>query len=353
MSTSPAEDSGRKKRTAPWSPDEIDRDNKKKGDGTTGYCAVDREREVLDTIPEGAMPRASPASLRQRVIIKVRRKTGGGGDTAYSIIKMQNGNLIPFIEKPVTTLSVLTEPGADLEKGFTAVPFGPEQSHSRIQLLQGMMDADEKARAGVAQTPTAKGFCVYLARNKNPEGKEANQGWIDRGYGHLTLSPQSGHLLVYGHESKRPILNATVPLTKNPWGVTITSPSASSSPEFAFVVMLDDTSGVSLGRRTFQVMFANHHKCMRFLDLFMRASARPQEAETANSSSSSCTTLVPVNVVAHKSDDESINGSDIEGAHESDDESFEEDDFYPASQDIFLNGQALAAKLMDELKTEA
>eukprot|EP00978_Attheya_sp_CCMP212_P020120 scaffold57218_cov40-Attheya_sp.AAC.2 len=94
--------------------------------------------------------------------------------------------------------------------------------------------------------------------------------------------------------------------------------------------MLDDTSGVSLGRRTFQVMFANHHKCMCFLDLFMRASARPQEAETANSSSSSCITLVPVNV-AHKSDDESINGSDIEEAHhENDDESFEEDDFYPA-----------------------
>eukprot|EP00978_Attheya_sp_CCMP212_P038661 scaffold193820_cov46-Attheya_sp.AAC.1 len=84
----------------------------------------------------------------------------------------------------------------------------------------------------------------------------------------------------------------------------------------------------------------------------MRASAHPQEAETANSSSSSCTTLVPVNV-AHKSDDESINGSDIEYANENDDDSFEEDDFYPASQDIFLNGQALAPKLMDELKTEA
>eukprot|EP00978_Attheya_sp_CCMP212_P020119 scaffold57218_cov40-Attheya_sp.AAC.1 len=158
------------------------------------------------------------------VIIKVNRRTGGAGDTTtYSIIKMKNGNHIPFIEKPVTTLSVLTEPGADLEKGFDAVPFGPEQSNSRIQLLQGIMDADEKARA-VVQTPTAKGFCVYLARNKNPEGEEANQGWIDRGYGHLTLSPQSGHLLVYGRESKRPILNATVPLTKNPWGVTITRP---------------------------------------------------------------------------------------------------------------------------------
>eukprot|EP00978_Attheya_sp_CCMP212_P003018 scaffold6182_cov36-Attheya_sp.AAC.1 len=95
--------------------------------------AVVQEREVLDTIPEGAMPKASPASLRQRVIIKVNRRTGGAGDTTtYSIIKMKNGNHIPFIEKPVMTLSVLTEPGADLEKGFDAVPFGPEQSHSRI-----------------------------------------------------------------------------------------------------------------------------------------------------------------------------------------------------------------------------
>jgi hypothetical protein len=42
MNTTPAEDNGdRNKRFAPWRPDELNWDKKKKGDGTSGYdCAV-------------------------------------------------------------------------------------------------------------------------------------------------------------------------------------------------------------------------------------------------------------------------------------------------------------------------
>ena len=117
MNTPPAEDNGdRKKRFAPWSPDELNRDKKKKGDGTSGYdCAVVRNR---DMIPEGTgIPKASPTFLKPRKIIKVRRTNEEGGIT-YSLIRLKNGFSIPFFEKPVTTLSILTEPGADLEEGF-------------------------------------------------------------------------------------------------------------------------------------------------------------------------------------------------------------------------------------------
>jgi hypothetical protein len=69
-------------------------------------------------IPEGTgIPKASPTFLKQRKIIKVRRTNEEGGIT-YSLIRLKNGFSIPFFEKPVTTLSILTEPGADLEEGF-------------------------------------------------------------------------------------------------------------------------------------------------------------------------------------------------------------------------------------------
>ena len=84
-----ADDDGQKKRHAPWSPDRASHPQKKTRDGMV--FPERRERSPNKETPIG-FPLASPETLKQREMVKIVRKKGGGkGDevTKFTMIKMK------------------------------------------------------------------------------------------------------------------------------------------------------------------------------------------------------------------------------------------------------------------------
>jgi hypothetical protein len=327
--TDKMDDDLQKKRAAPWSPDATSRPPHKK---TTNGRVVSERRDssLLIETPFG-IPQASPASLKQRAMVKVIRKKGVGEECAgvkYSIIKTRNGSSIPFIRKAIKTVSfsVDQEDNSISEIQYLSTnPTRSETMHSRLQLLQGILLNTEKEE-GVpllengGRQEKQQSFNVYLARQTNPnERKAGDPVWIDRSCGLLTISPETGHLKVMVPETKKYILNATVPFSRNPWGVSIIPPSASSSLDYTLITMLQDTSGLSIGRRAFALMFPNHQQCMSFLDIYMKGSAC-SSADKATQEDTAIASTSTSSSTPHEDngDDDNFVNTIVE-----------EDDFYP------------------------
>ena len=276
-----------KKRSAPYSPDMSPRPLKKMTRSV--HEAAEKKATQLEAIPEEErnFAKASPGSLVHRRKVVARRP--------------------------------MREEGAN---SSTA----KNQSTSK-----------QSAVAVLPDFLSPKEFNVSLFRQKDPS-KKGDKEWVDRSSGLLTLSSSTGHLTVLCPDTKRHILNATVPIVSNPINVTITA--TESVPDLTLITILDDVSGIGVGRRPFALKFESYKKCMLFLGVFNAASIRKMKQNTEGDSSTSSSSTTS-GCGAHelkkntpdKSFDSSINDDD--------------DDFYPASQDIFEDARNLADKFLN------
>jgi hypothetical protein len=164
---------------------------------------------------------------------------------------------------------------------------------------------------------------------------QGTREWIDRSSGVLTLSATTGHLKVIVPETKKYILNATVPTVLNPINVTILA--SASVPDFTWITILHDTSGVGVGRRRFALKFASFQKFMLFLGIFNAASTREKNQNMEGKGTiSSCGS--GAHELKKSASDKSLDGSSNN----------EDEEFYPPSQDIFEDARDLAHKLLQE-----
>jgi hypothetical protein len=166
---------------------------------------------------------------------------------------------------------------------------------------------------------------------------QGTREWIDRSSGLLTLSATTGHLKVIIPETKKLILNATVPTVLNPINVTILA--TETVPDFTWMTVLHDTSGVAVGRRPFALKFASFQKFMLFLGIFNAASIRETNQDKGKSAISNST-------IGNRSAHELKKSASDKSLGDSSNN--EDDDFNPPSQDIFEDARNLAHKLLKE-----
>jgi hypothetical protein len=207
---------------------------------------------------------------------------------------------------------------------------------ANISTAKNQSTAKQSTVAELPDILSPKQFNVSLFRQKDPSRK-GDKEWIDRSSGVLTLSSSTGHLTVFCPDTNRHILNATVPIVSNPINVTITA--TESVPDLTLITILDDASGVAVGRRPFALKFESYKKCMLFLGVFNAASIRKKKQNTegvSSTSSSSTTSGCGAHELKKNTLDESLDGSIND----------EDEDFYPASQDIFEDARNLADKMI-------